>query len=98
MIDKAKGLPADEVFLDLEDAVAPDAKASARTRVAAALSASGWAGQLRGVRVNDWTTPWTHADIIEVVSAVGSAPDAQLDVVVLPACREVFRVGARGWW
>ena len=33
MIEKAKGLPADEVFLDLEDAVAPDAKSAARTRV-----------------------------------------------------------------
>ena len=77
MIDKSKGLPADEVFLDLEDAVAPDAKADARGRVAAALAAPGWAGQLRGVRVNDWTTPWTHADIIEVVSAVGAAPGRQ---------------------
>ncbi|PQM48621.1 (3S)-malyl-CoA thioesterase [Mycobacterium talmoniae] len=48
MIDKAKSLPADEVFLDLEDAVAPDAKPAARTRVAAALAAPGWAGQLRG--------------------------------------------------
>jgi citrate lyase subunit beta / citryl-CoA lyase len=94
MIDKAKGLPADEVFLDLEDAVAPDAKAPARTRVAAALSGPGWAGQLRGVRVNDWTTPWTHADIIEVVSAVGSAPDAQLDVVVLPKVSDVSHIQA----
>src|SRR5579875_3634572 len=64
MIDKAKTLPADEIFLDLEDAVAPDAKADARARVAAALAEPGWAGQLRGVRVNDWTTPWTHADVI----------------------------------
>src|ERR1700754_4068668 len=78
MIEKAKNLPADEVFLDLEDAVAPDAKAQARTQVAAALAAPGWAGQLRGVRVNDWTTPWTHADVIEVVSAVGGVPDAKL--------------------
>ncbi|WP_232315742.1 aldolase/citrate lyase family protein, partial [Mycobacterium celatum] len=46
MIDKAKALPADEVFLDLEDAVAPEAKESARTRVAAALAGPGWAGQL----------------------------------------------------
>jgi citrate lyase subunit beta / citryl-CoA lyase len=84
MIDKAKGLPADEVFLDLEDAVAPDAKGPARTRVAAALTEPGWTGQLRGVRVNGWTTPWTHADVIEVVSAVGSTPGAELDVVVLP--------------
>ncbi len=94
MIDKSKDLPADEVFLDLEDAVAPDAKADARGRVAAALAASGWAGQLRGVRVNDWTTPWTHADLIEVVSAVGAAPDARLDVVVLPKVSDVSHVHA----
>src|SRR6201991_1837224 len=94
MIDKSKGLPADEVFLDLEDAVAPDAKADARGRVAAALAAPGWAGQLRGVRVNDWTTPWTHADIIEVVSAVGGVPDAKLDVVVLPKVSDVSHVQA----
>ena len=94
MIDKAKGLPADEVFLDLEDAVAPDAKAAARTRVAAAIAEPGWAGQLRGVRVNDWTTPWTHADIIEVVSTVGAAPDAKLDVVVLPKVSDVSHVQA----
>jgi citrate lyase subunit beta/citryl-CoA lyase len=94
MIDKSKGLPADEVFLDLEDAVAPDAKADARGRVAAALAAPGWAGQLRGVRCNDWTTPWTHADIIEVVSAVGAAPDAKLDVVVLPKVSDVSHVQA----
>jgi citrate lyase subunit beta/citryl-CoA lyase len=60
--------------------------------VAAALAEPGWAGQLRGVRVNDWTTPWTHADIIEVVSAVGAAPDAKLDVVVLPKVSDVSHV------
>ena len=87
-IDKAKGLPADEVFLDLEDAVAADAKAAARTAVATALAEPGWAGQLRGVRVNDWTTPWTHADLIEVVAGAGHSvhrdrPDAVL-VNLLP--------------
>lgn len=46
MIEKAKGLPADEVFLDLEDAVAVDAKAQARTQAAIALSEPGWSGQL----------------------------------------------------
>ncbi|MDT5339875.1 MAG: citrate lyase subunit beta / citryl-CoA lyase [Mycobacterium sp.] len=84
------GLPADQVFLDLEDSVAPDAKAQARTQVAAALAGDGWAGQLRGVRVNDWTTPWTHADVIEVVAAAG----AQLDVVVLPKVTDVAHVQA----
>jgi citrate lyase subunit beta/citryl-CoA lyase len=88
MIEKAKTLPADEVFLDLEDAVAPDAKARARTQVAAALAGPGWAGQLRGVRVNDWTTPWTHADVIDVVSAAG----AHLDVIVLPKVTDASHV------
>ena len=90
MIEKAKGLPADEVFLDLEDAVAADAKAAARTTVAAALAEPGWAGQLRGVRINDWTTPWTHGDIIEVVAGAGQA----LDVVVLPKVTDVSHVQA----
>jgi citrate lyase subunit beta/citryl-CoA lyase len=90
MIEKAKQLPADEVFLDLEDAVAPDAKAQARGQVAAALAEPGWAGQLRGVRVNDWTTPWTHADVIEVVAAAGE----HLDVVVLPKVTDISHVHA----
>ncbi len=90
MIQKAKTLPADEVFLDLEDAVAPGAKALARAQVAAALGEPGWAGQLRGVRVNDWTTPWTHADIIDVVAGAG----ASLDIVVLPKVSDVSHVHA----
>ncbi|WP_192726655.1 CoA ester lyase [Mycobacterium sp. OAS707] len=94
MIEKAKNLPADEVFLDLEDAVAPDAKAEARTQVALALAEPGWAGQLRGVRVNDWTTPWTYADVIEVVSTVASAKDAALDIVVLPKVTDVSHIHA----
>lgn len=90
MIEKAKGLPADEVFLDLEDAVAPGAKAAARTQVAAALAGPGWGSQLRGVRVNDWTTPWTHVDVIEVISAAG----AHLDVIVLPKVSDAHHVHA----
>lgn len=90
MIEKAKTLPADQVFLDLEDAVAPDAKTQARTQVAMALAEDGWAGQLRGVRVNDWTTPWTYSDIIEVVSTAG----AHLDLIVLPKVTDVAHVQA----
>ena len=90
MIEKAKSLPADEVFLDLEDAVAPAAKATARTQVAAALAGPGWGTQLRGVRVNDWTTPWTHVDVIEVMSAAG----AHLDVIVLPKVSDASHVHA----
>jgi citrate lyase subunit beta/citryl-CoA lyase len=77
---KARELRCDEVILDLEDAVAPDAKAAARPSVIAALSSGGWGGQLRAVRVNDASTPWAYRDVIDVVEAAG----ASLDAVVLP--------------
>ncbi|SFF59161.1 citrate lyase subunit beta / citryl-CoA lyase [Mycobacterium sp. 455mf] len=93
MIEKARSLPADEVFLDLEDAVAPEAKESARAQVTEALADDGWAGQLRGVRVNDWTTPWTYADVIEVVTGVAAA-GTNLDLIVLPKVTEVAHVQA----
>ena len=52
MIDKAKGLSADEVFLDLEDAVAPSAKEQARALVAQALTSPNCAASDAGVRRN----------------------------------------------
>lgn len=80
MIEKARELPADQVFLDLEDAVAPDAKTDARLTVIEALNGGAFRAPVRSVRVNDWTTPWTYADVIEVVGAAG----AHIDTVVLP--------------
>ncbi len=80
MIDKARGLGADQVFLDLEDAVAPLAKPEARRHIVAALNEGGWEGKTRTVRVNDWTTEWTYADVIEVVEGAG----ANLDCIMLP--------------
>jgi citrate lyase subunit beta/citryl-CoA lyase len=77
---KARGLAVDEVFLDLEDAVAPAQKASARTAVAAALREGGWGGKVAAVRVNDVTTGWAHHDVIDVVEQAGD----RLDVIVLP--------------
>src|SRR5256884_5206727 len=77
-IEKAHGLPAGEVFLDLEDAVAAVAKAQARANAAAAV-AGDWGGRVLAVRVNDASTPWAHRDVIDVVSAAG-----RLDVIVLP--------------
>ena len=79
-IEKARGLACDEFFLDLEDAVAPAAKAAARGNVIEALNAGGWDGKLRAVRVNDATTPWAYRDVIDVVE--GAA--ANLDAIVLP--------------
>ena len=80
MLDKAKGLPADQVFMDIEDAVAPLAKPEARKNIVAALNEGGYDGKVRSVRVNDWTTEWTYLDVIEVVSGAG----ANLDCIMLP--------------
>lgn len=90
MIAKAKTLPADALFLDLEDAVAPLAKAQARQGIVDALNEDGWGSQIKSVRVNDWTTPWTHADVIEVVAGAG----ANLDAILLPKVTDASHVRA----
>ncbi len=61
-IEKARGLDCDAVILDLEDAVAPDAKAEARRAAVAALRAGGF-GPRVGVRVNGLDTPWGADDL-----------------------------------
>jgi citrate lyase subunit beta / citryl-CoA lyase len=77
---KASGLAADEVILDLEDSVAPDAKDQARALVAAALGGTGWTAPLRAVRINGGTSRWAYRDVIEVVERAGES----LDAIVLP--------------
>jgi citrate lyase subunit beta / citryl-CoA lyase len=88
MLDKAQGLPADMVFLDLEDAVAPLAKPEARKNIVAALSGGDWTGKARVVRVNDLTTAWTYRDVLEVVEGAG----AHLDAIMLPKVQEPAHV------
>ena len=77
---RARQVAVDEVFLDLEDAVAPDRKGDARTAVADALRQGGWGERLRAVRINDATTGWAYRDVIDVVERAGES----LDVLVLP--------------
>jgi citrate lyase subunit beta / citryl-CoA lyase len=74
-IEKARTLPADAVILDLEDSVAPDAKASARQQVVHAVKAGGFGAREVIVRVNGLDTPW-HVD--DVTAAAHAAPDAIL--------------------
>ena len=88
MLGKAQGLPADQVFLDLEDAVAPLAKPDARKNIVAALNEGDWAGKTRTVRVNDLTTAWTYRDVVEVVEGAGS----NLDCVMLPKVQSAAHV------
>ena len=90
MLDKAKGLPADQIFMDIEDAVAPLAKPDARKNIVAALNEGGYDGKVRSVRVNDWTTQWTYADVIEVVSGAG----ANLDCIMLPKVQNAEQIHA----
>src|SRR5262245_17644166 len=88
MLEKARGLPADQVFLDLEDSVAPLAKPEARKNIVAALTEGGWGSKVRVVRVNDLTTPWTYRDVIDVVEGAG----ANLDCVMLPKVQSASHV------
>jgi citrate lyase subunit beta/citryl-CoA lyase len=74
-IEKARSLPADGIILDLEDAVAPEAKADARKQVAEAVKAGGFGAREVFVRVNGIDTPW-HAD--DMNAAAHAAPDAIL--------------------
>jgi citrate lyase subunit beta / citryl-CoA lyase len=89
-LEKAKTLDADQVFLDLEDAVAPLAKPEARGHIVTALNAGGWGEKIRVVRVNDWTTSWTYRDVIEVVEGAG----ANLDCIMLPKVQTADQVVA----
>ncbi|MBX3251457.1 MAG: CoA ester lyase [Myxococcales bacterium] len=74
-LEKGKTLPADGLILDLEDAVAPDAKATARAQVVAATQAGGYGHRELLVRVNGLDTPWGYEDL---VAAATSGADAVL--------------------
>jgi citrate lyase subunit beta/citryl-CoA lyase len=76
-LDKARTLPVDGVILDLEDAVAPEAKEQARAQVMEAVKAGGFGAREVFVRVNGIDTPW-HAD--DLAAAAHAAPD----VILLP--------------
>ncbi len=76
-LEKAKTLAADGLILDLEDAVAPDAKDVAREQVCAAVQAGGYGQRELLIRVNALSTPWGYADL-EAAATAGA------DAVLLP--------------
>jgi citrate lyase subunit beta / citryl-CoA lyase len=84
-LEKARSLAADGLIFDLEDAVAPDTKESARAFVAAALAEGGYGGRELVLRVNALDTPWGHADL----AAAATMP---LDAVLLPKVENPDRV------
>jgi citrate lyase subunit beta/citryl-CoA lyase len=84
-LEKARALPADGLIFDLEDAVAPDAKDTARLAVAAAVTAGGYAPRELVLRVNPIDTVWGHADL----AAAATLP---IDAVLLPKVENAERV------
>jgi citrate lyase subunit beta/citryl-CoA lyase len=74
-LEKARGLDADALILDLEDAVAPDAKERARDQVCAAVRAGGYGHRELAVRINGLDTPWGAKDL---EAAAAASPDAIL--------------------
>jgi citrate lyase subunit beta/citryl-CoA lyase len=90
-IEKAKTLAADGVILDLEDAVAPDAKTTARSQVAEAVRAGGFGPREVFIRVNGIDTEWFAADLD---AAVAAKPDAVL-VPKVSEPRQLDMIGQR---
>jgi len=84
-LEKARALPADGLIIELEDAVAAEAKEEARAIVAAALAAGGYGGRELVLRVNPLDTPWGHADL----AAAATLP---IDAVLLPKVESADRV------
>src|SRR5881394_3685742 len=74
-IQKARELPCDVVILDLEDAVAPEAKDTARQQAIEAVKAGGFGHREVVIRVNGLTTPWGRKDL---AAAAEAGPDAVL--------------------
>ena len=92
-LDKARSLPADSLILDLEDAVAPDAKGLAREQVVAALAEGGYGHREILVRINALSTPW-GADDVRAVAAAGTSPDGVLIPKVSTAADVQEAIGA----
>jgi citrate lyase subunit beta/citryl-CoA lyase len=76
-LEKGRSLPADALILDLEDAVAPDAKELARRQITDAVKTGGYGSREIIVRVNGLDSPWGHEDLT-AIAACGA------DAILLP--------------
>ena len=88
MLSKASGLPADEVFMDLEDSVAPLAKEEARADVVDALKNNDWKGKTVVVRINSIDTQWAADDLKTVVEGAGR----HVDCIMIPKVQHAHEV------
>jgi citrate lyase subunit beta / citryl-CoA lyase len=83
MLAKAAASNADHVFIDLEDAVTPREKVSARAKAIEALKTLDWGDKTRCVRINDLGTEWCYEDIIQVTEQAHEF----VDTIMLPKAR-----------
>ena len=90
-MEKARTLPADALILDLEDAVAPDAKDIARRQVSEAVKARGFGKREIVIRINALSTAWGADDL---ASAADAGPDAIL-VPKVSHARDLADIEAR---
>ncbi len=88
MMAKSAGLDCDHVFLDLEDAVAPNSKALARGLIVEALNKHDWKPKTLCVRINDVETEYCHDDIIEIVTGAGE----KIDTIMLTKAKSAHDV------
>ena len=88
MLSKAPGLPADQVFMDLEDSVAPLEKEAARPNVVQALTEQDWGDKTVVVRINAIDTRWAYRDVIEIVEQAG----AHVHCVMIPKVQSADEV------
>lgn len=96
-LEKARSLPADALILDLEDAVAPDAKAQARQHIVTAIRAGGYGQRELIVRVNGLNTAWGADDVAAVANCGADAllfPKIETPEQVLAAVAAVDAAGA----
>lgn len=97
-LEKAKGLPADALILDLEDAVAPDEKANARDLVGQAVRAGGYGPRELIIRINSLDTPWGEDDLAAACAAAPHAiliPKVESAAMVLDIERRMQAQGAK---
>ncbi len=80
MLEKAPSAGADIVFLDLEDAVAPDDKAQARLNIIHALNTYDWSRCAVSIRINGLDTHYCYRDLVDIVEACGD----KLDTILIP--------------
>jgi citrate lyase subunit beta/citryl-CoA lyase len=88
MLSKAPGLPADQIFMDLEDSVAPLAKADARGNVIDALKNNDWGDKTVVVRINSIDTQWAADDLKTIVEEAGT----YLDCIMIPKVQHAHEV------